>query len=41
LTQSINEAWALVAVLTFAALLAVPFAQPAAAVESSSLRRRA
>lgn len=33
LVRSINEAWALVAVLTFAALLAVPFARPAAAVD--------
>jgi DHA2 family multidrug resistance protein len=43
LTQSINEAWALVAVLTFAALVAVPFARPAAAVEplGSPRRRRA
>ncbi|WP_293906555.1 DHA2 family efflux MFS transporter permease subunit [Phenylobacterium sp.] len=30
LVQSINEAWAVVAVLTFAALLVVPFARPAA-----------
>ena len=31
LVQAINEAWMLVAALTFAALLAIPFAQPGAA----------
>jgi DHA2 family multidrug resistance protein len=33
MVQAINEAWAFVAVLTFAALLAVPFARPPAAVD--------
>ena len=36
LVLSINEAWALIAVLTFAALLAVPFARRAGAVDRSS-----
>ena len=33
LFESINDAWTLVAVLTFAALLAAPLAQPATAVD--------
>jgi MFS transporter, DHA2 family, multidrug resistance protein len=39
LVQAINEAWALVAVLTFAALLCVPFANDAPAMRKASAAR--